>query len=82
MPKSTVDARGSPAARRGLLWGRVLPERRRWGGLSVQLQLPLPPYQQGVIPAPAPLTCLIDPSDFPILTPSVEPEAPSPPLSG
>lgn len=30
-------------------------------------------------PAPATLTCLINPSDFPILTPAVEAEAPSPP---
>lgn len=67
---------------RSLLWGRVLPGRRRRSWPSVQLHLPLPPDQQGVIPVPAPLTCLINPSDFPILTPSVEPEAPSPPLSG
>lgn len=47
----------------------MLPERRQRSWPHVQLHLPLPPDQQGVIPAPAPLTCLINPCGFPILTP-------------
>lgn len=64
---------------RGSLWRRVLPDCWWWGRPSVQLPLSLPPNQQGVILSPATLTCLINPSDFPILIPSVEAEAPSPP---
>lgn len=37
------------------VWGRVLTERWQWRWLYVRLHLSLPPNQQGVIPAPAPL---------------------------
>lgn len=50
------------------LWRRVLAERWRRRRPDVQLHLPLPPDRQGVIAAPAPLTCLIYP-DFPIFIP-------------